>query len=165
MRLAGCDGPVRKAESLPPLEPDGSELKKVPFCSCASSANPAKLVDKLPGSAVKVKPLALLPDQVTLTWFSTYSPANRSMLVESWKLSRRVTGPLHMTSKDTVAGTKPVCQLAPKALALVRKSPRARLFTCISAIPPPRLTLTALSGMAVVQKTLSTTPLLPMEST
>src|SRR5262249_34137320 len=54
------------------------ESKKTPFCSFPSSENPpsTKLVARVPGFEVKLKPVArFVPDQVTVTWFSTNSPA------------------------------------------------------------------------------------------
>src|SRR6266852_6336180 len=113
------------------------ELKKLPLRSCPSSAKVSTLVEKLPGFEVKLKPFALLPDQLTVTWFSTNSPANGSMAAPFWTLRRRVTGPLQTASKETVAS---ISGPSASALGKVKYSSTERFCTCISAFPAAKLT-------------------------
>ena len=108
-------------EPRPPGEGDGTAAppppgKKLPFRSCPTSAKKFKgavtpftpgtsgtVVEKLPGLEVKLNPVLLFADQVTVAWFSLNSAAK--LFAVSWMLTRRVTGPFQTTSKETVAGT------------------------------------------------------------
>ena len=66
-QIAGVFASGRKL--LEPIGPEESEEKKIPLPSCPSSAKarPGALVEKSPGFAVKLKPVALfVPDHVTV---------------------------------------------------------------------------------------------------